>query len=135
MFDALTESLESTLKSLRGQGRLTEENVSASLREVRRAFLAADVNFNVTRDFVQAVKEKALGQNVLTAVSPGQMIVKIIHDELVEIMGGKAKEVFACWKATRWHNDGWIAGFWKNNLRRQARSFIFRSKKEKKAFC
>jgi signal recognition particle subunit SRP54 len=93
MFDALTASLESTLKNLRGQGRLSEENVAASLREVRRAFLAADVNFNVTRDFVQAVKEKALGQNVLTAVSPGQMIVKIIHDELVEIMGGKAKEV------------------------------------------
>ncbi|MDR0516959.1 MAG: signal recognition particle protein [Fibromonadaceae bacterium] len=93
MFNALTESLESTLKNLRGQGRLTEENVATSLREVRRAFLAADVNFNVTRDFVQAVKEKALGQNVLTAVSPGQMIVKIIHDELVEIMGGSAREV------------------------------------------
>jgi len=93
MFETLTESLESTLKNLRGQGKLTEENVATSLREVRRAFLAADVNFNVTRDFVQAVKEKAMGQNVLTAVSPGQMIVKIIHDELVAVMGGETREV------------------------------------------
>ena len=93
MFETLTDSLESTLKNLRGQGKLTEENVATSLREVRRAFLAADVNFNVTRDFVQAVKDKAMGQNVLTAVSPGQMIVKIIHDELVVVMGGEAREV------------------------------------------
>jgi len=92
MFTQLTDSLESTLKNLRGQGKLTEENVSEALREVRRSFLEADVNFAVTRDFVKAVKEKALGQNVLLSVSPGQQIVKIIHDELVEIMGGTSKE-------------------------------------------
>lgn len=93
MFSQLTDSLESTLKNLRGQGKLTEENVAESLREVRRAFLEADVNFNVTRDFVKAVKEKALGSEVLLSVTPGQQIVKIIHDELVEIMGSKTHEL------------------------------------------
>ncbi|MBR6449159.1 MAG: signal recognition particle receptor subunit alpha, partial [Fibrobacter sp.] len=86
MFSQLTDSLENTLKNLRGQGKLTEENVAESLREVRRAFLAADVNFNVTRDFVKAVKEKSLGAEVLNSVTPGQQIVKIIHDELVAVM-------------------------------------------------
>lgn len=93
MFSQLTDSLESTLKNLRGQGKLTEENVAEALREVRRAFLEADVNYNVTRDFVKAVKEKALGSEVLLSVTPGQQIVKIIHDELVEIMGGETREV------------------------------------------
>ena len=93
MFSQLTDALESTLKNLRGQGKLTEENVAESLREVRRAFLEADVNFNVTRDFVKAVKEKALGSEVLLSVTPGQQIVKIIHDELVKIMGGETKEI------------------------------------------
>src|SRR5574344_1604714 len=93
MFSQLTDALESTLKNLRGQGKLTEENVAESLREVRRAFLEADVNFAVTRDFVKAVKEKALGAEVLTSVTPGQQIVKIIHDELVQVMGGETKEL------------------------------------------
>ena len=93
MFSQLTDSLESTLKNLRGQGKLTEENVAESLREVRRAFLEADVNFNVTRDFVKSVKEKALGSDVLLSVTPGQQIVKIILDELVNTMGGETKEV------------------------------------------
>ena len=93
MFSQLTDSLENTLKNLRGQGKLTEENVAESLREVRRAFLAADVNFNVTRDFVKSVKEKSLGAEVLNSVTPGQQIVKIIHDELVAVMGGETKEI------------------------------------------
>jgi signal recognition particle subunit SRP54 len=93
MFSQLTDSLESTLKKLRGQGTLTEENVADALREVRRAFLEADVNFNVTRDFVKAVKDKALGTDVLLSVSPGQQIVKIINDELIQMMGGETKEV------------------------------------------
>lgn len=93
MFSQLTDSLESTLKKLRGQGTLTEENVADALREVRRAFLEADVNFNVTRDFVKAVKEKALGTDVLLSVTPGQQIVKIINDELIQMMGGETKEI------------------------------------------
>jgi len=93
MFSQLTDSLESTLKKLRGQGTLTEENVADALREVRRAFLEADVNFNVTRDFVKAVKDKALGTDVLLSVTPGQQIVKIINDELIQMMGGETKEL------------------------------------------
>lgn len=93
MFSQLTDSLESTLKKLRGQGTLTEDNVAEALREVRRAFLEADVNFNVTRDFVKAVKDKALGTDVLLSVTPGQQIVKIINDELIQMMGGETKEV------------------------------------------
>ena len=79
MFSQLTDSLESTLKNLRGQGKLTEENVAESLREVRRAFLEADVNFNVTRDFVKAVKEKALGSEVLTSVTPQHWLINSAH--------------------------------------------------------
>jgi signal recognition particle subunit SRP54 len=131
MFNALTESLESTLKNLRGQGRLTEDNVAASLREVRRAFLAADVNFNVTRDFVQAVKEKALGQNVLTAVSPGQMIVKIIHDELVEIMGGQAREVSLAGKPPVGIMMAGLQGSGKTTFAGKL-ALYFRSKKKRK---
>ncbi len=93
MFSLLSDKLESTLKNLKGQGTLTEENVAESLREVRRAFLEADVNFKVTKEFVNAVKLKALGADVLLSVSPGQQIVKIIHDELVHIMGDEADEI------------------------------------------
>lgn len=92
MFSQLTESLEATLKNLRGQGKLTEENIAEALRQVRRAFLEADVNFTVTKEFVQAVKEQALGQQVLSSVTPGQLIVKILHDELVKTMGGAVRE-------------------------------------------
>ena len=93
MFEQLTDRLEGVLKNLRGEGKLTEENVSTALREVRRAFLEADVSFDVTREFVQAVKAKALGADVLQSVSPGQMIVKISHDELVQTMGGVQREI------------------------------------------
>ena len=84
MFSQLSDRLEGTIKNLRGQGKLTEDNIAESLREVRRAFLEADVNFTVTRDFVKEVKNKALGDDVLLSVSPGQQIVKIIHDELAK---------------------------------------------------
>jgi signal recognition particle subunit SRP54 len=93
VFSILQDKLETTLKNLKGQGTLTEDNVTESLRQVRRAFLEADVNFKVTKMFVNAVKEKALGRDVLNSISPGQQIVKIIHDELVSIMGGEAQEI------------------------------------------
>jgi signal recognition particle subunit SRP54 len=93
MFSQLSDRLEGTIKNLRGQGKLTEDNIAESLREVRRAFLEADVNFTVTRDFVKEVKNKALGDDVLLSVSPGQQIVKIIHDELAKTMGGEAEDV------------------------------------------
>jgi len=87
MFDELSRKLEAVLKRIRGQGRISPENVSAMLREVRRVLLDADVNYRVAREFVDAVSRKAVGQDVLQSVTPGQMIVKIIHDELVALLG------------------------------------------------
>ncbi len=90
MFENLSERLERSFKILKGQGSITEINVAETLKDVRRALLDADVNYNVARDFTNQVKEKALGQEVLTAVNPGQMMVKIVHDELATLMGSEA---------------------------------------------
>jgi signal recognition particle subunit SRP54 len=88
MFDSLSEKLQAVFKNLRGYGKLTEKNVSDALREVRLALLEADVNYKVVKDFVERTKQRALGQEVLASVTPGQQIIKIVHDELVVLMGG-----------------------------------------------
>lgn len=88
MFENLTEKLERSFKILKGEGKITEINVASTMKEVRRALLDADVSYKVAKQFTETVKEKALGQNVLTAVKPGQMMVKIVHDELALLMGG-----------------------------------------------
>ncbi|MEI6306521.1 MAG: signal recognition particle protein, partial [Deltaproteobacteria bacterium] len=88
MFDSLSDKLESVFKKLRGQGVMTEENNKEALREVRLALLEADVNFKVVRDFVENVRIKAVGTEVLTSLSPGQQVIRIVHNELVAIMGG-----------------------------------------------
>jgi len=93
MFENLSERLERSFKILKGEGKITEINVAETLKDVRKALLEADVNYKVAKSFTDTVKEKALGQNVLTAVKPGQMMVKIVHDELAELMGGKASEL------------------------------------------
>ena len=93
MFENLSERLERSFKILKGHGKITELNVAETLKEVRRSLLDADVNYKIAKDFTNRVKEKALGMNVLTAVKPGQMMVKIVHDELAELMGGKNVEV------------------------------------------
>ncbi len=93
MFESLSEKLEGALQRIRGQHRITEENVNDSLREVRRALLEADVNFQVVKDFIDRVKEKALGQDVIKSVTPGQLIVKILHDELVVLMGSERADL------------------------------------------
>jgi signal recognition particle subunit SRP54 len=93
MFDNLSDRLESSFKLLKGQGRISEVNIAETLKDVRRALLDADVNYKIAKDFTDEVKEKALGGNVLNAVKPGQMMVKIVHDELAELMGGKAEEI------------------------------------------
>ena len=90
MFENLSERLERSFKILKGEGRITEINVAETLKDVRRALLEADVNYKVAKTFTDQVKEKALGQNVLTAVKPGQLMVKIVHDELARLMGGEA---------------------------------------------
>ena len=93
MFENLSERLERYFKILKGQGKITELNVAETLKEVRRSLLDADVNYKIAKDFTNKVKEKALGMDELTAVKPGQMMVKIVHDELAELMGGKNVEV------------------------------------------
>src|SRR6184192_340712 len=89
MFDSLSGKLQNVFKNLRGLGRISDSNVADSLREVRLALLDADVNFKVARDFVDRVKEKAVGQQVVQSIQPGQQIIKIIHDELVELLGAQ----------------------------------------------
>ena len=87
MFENLTEKLESVFKNLRGQGQITEANVRQAMRDVKMALLEADVNYKVVKDFLARVQEKALGQEVLTSVTPGQQLVKVVHDELVRLLG------------------------------------------------
>ena len=93
MFDNLSERLERSFKILKGEGRITEINVAETLKDVRRALLDADVNYKVAKSFTDTVKQKALGQNVLTAVKPSQLMVKIVHDELAALMGGEAADL------------------------------------------
>ena len=93
MFSNLSEKLDKALQVLKGHGSITEINVAETLKEVRRALLDADVNFKTARDFTQRVKEKAIGQDVLTNLKPGQLMVKIVKDELAELMGGETSEI------------------------------------------
>lgn len=93
MFENLSDKLDRAFKVLKGQGKITEINVAETLKEVRKALLDADVSYKVAKDFTATVKEKALGQNVLTAVSPSQLMVKIVHDELALLMGGNEVEI------------------------------------------
>ena len=93
MFENLSERLERSWKILKGEGKITEINVAETLKDVRRALLDADVNYKVAKNFTDTVKQKALGQNVLTAVKPQQLMVKIVHDELAELMGGETAEI------------------------------------------
>ena len=93
MFENLSERLERSFKILKGEGKITEINVAETLKDVRRALLDADVNYKVAKQFTDTVKAKALGQNVLTAVKPGQLMVKIVHDELATLMGGETADI------------------------------------------
>lgn len=93
MFENLSEKLERSFKLLKGEGKITEINVAETLKEVRRALLDADVNYKVAKQFTDTVKEKALGQNVITSVKPGELMVKIVHDELVTLMGGEQADL------------------------------------------
>ncbi|MDR2682251.1 MAG: signal recognition particle protein [Dysgonamonadaceae bacterium] len=93
MFENLSEKLERSLKLLKGEGKITEINVAETLKDVRKALLDADVNYKVAKSFTDTVKEKALGLNVLTAVKPGELMVKIVHDELASLMGGETADI------------------------------------------
>lgn len=93
MFENLSERLERSLKILKGEGKITEVNVAETLKDVRKALLDADVNYKVAKQFTDTVKEKALGMNVLTSIRPGQLMVKVVHDELATLMGGEAVDI------------------------------------------
>ncbi len=93
MFEDLTLKLEASLKKLTGQGKLTEKNISDTLRDIRRVLLDADVNYRVAKDFIDNVTQKSLGQEVLTSITPGQLITKIIYDELTSLLGGDHTEI------------------------------------------
>ena len=93
MFENLSDKLEKSFKLLKGQGKITEINVAETLKDIRRALLDADVNFKIAKKFTDDVKEKALGQDVLTAVKPGQLMVKIVKDELAALMGGTFTDI------------------------------------------
>ena len=93
MFENLSERLERSFKLLKGQGRITEINVAETLKDVRRALLDADVNYKVAKQFTDTVKAKAIGQNVINAIKPGELMIKIVHDELTALMGGDTAQV------------------------------------------
>src|ERR1700733_3579058 len=92
MFESLQERLEGAFKSLKGHAKLTELNAAETLKEIRRALVDADVNYKIAKEFTDRVKDKAMGQNVLTSVQPGQLMTKLMYDELTELMGGKAAD-------------------------------------------
>jgi len=93
MFENLTEKLESIFKKLKGKGRLDEENIKEALKEIRMALLEADVNFKVVKDFIEDVRTRAVGQEVIESITPGQQVVKIVHDRLIELMGGGSSQI------------------------------------------
>jgi len=95
MFENLSERLETAFKQIKGEGRITELNIAATVKDIRKALIDADVNYKIAKEFTDTVREKALGQKVLTAVSPGQLMIKVVKDELVELMGGSEAELNA----------------------------------------
>ena len=95
MFESLNEKLEGAFKSLKGEGSLTELNIATSIKEIRRALVGADVNYKIAKEFTDKVKDQAMGEkNVLKAVKPGELMVKIVMDELIDLMGGTSEGIF-----------------------------------------
>ena len=92
-FESLTDKLQNVFKNLRSKGRLTEEDVKSALKEVKMALLEADVNFKVVKQFVKAVEERAIGQDVMNGLNPGQMVIKIVNEELINLMGSETTEI------------------------------------------
>ncbi len=110
-FDSLSEKLQNVFKNLRSKGRLTEADVKAALREVKMALLEADVNFKVVKGFIKDVQERAIGQDVMNGLNPGQMVIKIVNEELIRLMGSETTEIkLAAGKCDYGHYDGWSSG-------------------------
>jgi signal recognition particle subunit SRP54 len=119
MFDSLSGKLQNAFRNLRGLGKISEANVGDTLREVRMALLEADVNFKVARDFIERVKTKAIGVEVVQSVQPGQQIIKIIHDELVDLLGS-TNAGLNLERQSQLHPDGRFARLGQNHVERQA---------------
>ena len=117
-FDNLSEKLQNAFKKLKGQGVLTEKNLKESLREIKLALLEADVNFKVVKDFIAAVQERALGQDVMKSLTPGQQVVKIVREELVALMGTEEEAKLQYGDTS--HYDGRSSGRRQNHYGRQA---------------
>ena len=92
-FESLADKLQNVFKNLRGKGRLTEADVKTALREVKMALLEADVSFKVVKQFISSVQERAIGQDVINSLTPGQMVIKIVHEELIQLMGSETTEI------------------------------------------
>ena len=124
MFENLSDRLERSFKVLKGEGKITEINVAETLKDVRRALLDADVNYKVAKGFTDRVKQKALGMNVLTAVKPGQLMVKLVHDELAELMGGEAVGLKLEQRPADFYADGTYRVF-ESRLRQYGKRVLF----------
>jgi len=120
IFESLSDKLQTAMKNLRGKGKLNEQDIDVAMREVRLALLEADVNFRVVKDFVNRIKERAKGAEVMESLTPGQMVVKIVNEELTALMGKKRRKTDTRWKKTRRYDAMRPAGCRKNDPRRQA---------------
>ena len=132
MFDTLTTRLSRVLKTLRGEARITEDNIKDALREVRMALLEADVALPVVRDFIAAVREKALGQEVVGSLTPGQAVVGVVHRELTALMGERNDALDLATHAARGRADGGTAGQRQDDDERQAREMAARRSTRRK---
>ena len=120
MFDNLSDKLQRVFKNLRGEGKLTAENMEAALREIRVALLEADVHFRVVKQFIESIKEKAMGEEVLTALSPTQQVVKIVRDELIKMLGSHQSKLRMANEPPTVHPDRRPARLGQNHHHRQA---------------
>ena len=115
MFERLSQKIDSALKTLKGHGRITEVNVSETMKEIRRALIDADVNYKIAKSFVDRVKVKALGSKVLTSLKPGQLMIKVVQDELTELLGGNKEDLKTSGKPAV-SITKWVARLWKNYI-------------------
>ena len=111
-FEGLAERLQGTLQKIRGKGKVNEADVKEMMREVRFALIEADVNLKVVREFVKTVSEKAVGADVMKSLTPGQQVVKIVKDELTNLMGGEQEPIQVFEKFSDCHYDGWVTRCW-----------------------
>ena len=124
MFTTLTEKIESVFKQLRGQAVLTEQNISDALKEVRLALLEADVNFKIVKDFIEKVREKAVGQEVLKSLTPANQVVKVVWEELRDLLGHEQSAPASVFPTANRHYDGGTSRVRKNNDHRQTRQLF-----------